>query len=527
MAGKVRNMVDRSGRYYARLVVPKDLRGVVGKTELRLPLGGDYQQALKRLPSAVSQLQVQIALAERRAAEARGTPQAPGRYPLSDAQIALLSYHARLEQDLLARHTLSAYANNGIDDSYVTQLRMGIAGAASDAELNELVGHRIEHFRKIGNTTAQFGSQEWRSLAMSLCVSEYEALERVVELDEGNYAGEIAVPLLVNAQPPVDALEPVKLTGLWADYVAGRVQAGFMRDGGKRHRPVIESLRAFLKHDDAARIRKKDLLLWRDNLVKTLSAKTVNDVYLSAIRTLFAWAVENERLPEDVAKDVKQPKPKKVYSRERGYTDKEALTVLKASRAYQPHADESGYVRETPQLVAAKRWVPIICAFTGARVAEITQLRGADVRQEGADWIIRISPDAGTVKSGGYRDVPLHRQIIACGFGDFVKAAGQGPLFHKGKEPASYEAKAKRIANQLAEWLRKEGITPDGVQPNHGWRHRLKTQCRELGISDRVFDAIQGHAGRTASDNYGDVTLKTKIDAIARLPEYVETAVRN
>ncbi|MFA8385364.1 MAG: DUF6538 domain-containing protein [Pelagibaca sp.] len=520
MAGKVRNMVDRSGRYYARLVVPKDLRGIVGKTELRLPLGGDYKQALKRLPSAVSQLQVQIALAERRAAEALGIPQTADRYPLSDAQIALLSYHARLEQDLYARQTLAAYANIGINDLFVAQLRMGMAGAASDAELKELVGHRIEHFRKMGNTTAEYGTQAWRSLAMSLCVSEYEAMERLVERDEGNFNGEITAPLLVSAQLPEDPSDPVKLSGLWADYVASRVQAGFMRDAGKRHRPVIENLRAFIKHDDAARIRKKDLLLWRDHLVKTLSAKTVNDVYLSAIRTLFAWAVENERLPEDVAKDVKQPKPKKVYSRERGYTDTEALTVLKASRAYEPHADANGYVRETPQLVATKRWVPIICAFTGARVAEITQLRGEDIRQKGADWIIRISPDAGTVKSGGYRDVPLHRQIIACGFGDFVKAAGQGPLFHKGKEPASYQAKAKRIANQLAEWLRKEGITPDGVQPNHGWRHRLKTQCRELGISERVFDAIQGHAGRTASDNYGDVTLRTKIDAIARLPEY-------
>ena len=204
MAGRVRNMLNRSGRYYARLVVPKDLRGLVGKTELRLPLGGDYRQALKRLPSAVSQLQVQIALAERRAAEERGIPQPLGRYPLSDAQIALLSYHARLEQDLQARHSLSAYANIGIDDRYVTQLRMGIAGAASDAELEELVGHRIEHYRKIGNTSAQFGSQEWRRLAMSLCVSEYEALERVVERDEGNYAGQITAPLLVSAQLPVE-----------------------------------------------------------------------------------------------------------------------------------------------------------------------------------------------------------------------------------------------------------------------------------------------------------------------------------
>jgi hypothetical protein len=35
MAGKIRYMINRSGRYHARLMVPKDLREVIGKTELR------------------------------------------------------------------------------------------------------------------------------------------------------------------------------------------------------------------------------------------------------------------------------------------------------------------------------------------------------------------------------------------------------------------------------------------------------------------------------------------------------------
>ncbi|MGI3210664.1 DUF6538 domain-containing protein [Roseovarius tibetensis] len=67
MAGKIRNMVNRNGRYHARLVVPKDLRRIVGTTELRTPLGGDYKQALKLLPGAVAQIQHQIALAEQKA----------------------------------------------------------------------------------------------------------------------------------------------------------------------------------------------------------------------------------------------------------------------------------------------------------------------------------------------------------------------------------------------------------------------------------------------------------------------------
>ncbi|MFT5614556.1 MAG: hypothetical protein ACI8Q6_001836 [Granulosicoccus sp.] len=91
MTGKIKNMVNRSGRYHARLVVPKDLRGIVGKTELRTPSGGDYRQALKLLPGAVAQLQHQIALAERQAEQ--GQPlAAPARYPLALDQIAHSHY---------------------------------------------------------------------------------------------------------------------------------------------------------------------------------------------------------------------------------------------------------------------------------------------------------------------------------------------------------------------------------------------------------------------------------------------------
>jgi Domain of unknown function (DUF6538) len=80
--------VNRSGRYHARLVVPKDLRGIIGKTELRTPLGGDYRQALKLLPGAVAQLQHRIAVAERQARQGqRAAPSA--RYPLAPDQIAL------------------------------------------------------------------------------------------------------------------------------------------------------------------------------------------------------------------------------------------------------------------------------------------------------------------------------------------------------------------------------------------------------------------------------------------------------
>lgn len=513
MAGKVRHMVTRSGRYHARLVVPKDLRAAVGKTELRTPLGGDYRQAMRLLPGAVAQLQHKIAVAEREAAKLAGRPVELGRYPLTDDQIAVLNYHERLTLDDELRND-PRYASVVIDDRLVIALREGMAGRLSDHDLSLLVGERIDRYTRLGNATAIPGTDEWRKLARVLCASEYEALARAAERDEGDYTGTPSHPILVNAKPPEEPQKRVSLKKLWEDYVKCRTQAGFMKDGGRRQAPVIKNLRAFLKHDDARQVTKKDLLAWRDQLMTTLSAKTTNDIYLSTVRSLFGWAHENEHLGDNPAQSVKQPKPRKVRSREKGYTDEEALAVLTASLNYQPNANQFGYVRETPKHTAAKRWAPILCAFTGARISEITQLRKEDVRQEGERWIIRITPDAGTVKAGDYRDVPLHRQIVELGFINYVKMADPGPLFHNASTPEKFATAASSVSDEISKWLRRSKIAPEGVQPNHAWRHRLKTKASELGIDSRVIDAIQGHAGRTAGDNYGDVTVMAKLRAI-------------
>jgi hypothetical protein len=41
----------------------------------------------------------------------------------------------------------------------------------------------------------------------------------------------------------------------------------------------------------------------------------------------------------------------------------------------------------------------------------------------------------------------------------------------------------------------------------------------ETGIPPRVLDHIQGHTPRTASDSYGDVTVKAMAQAMERVPK--------
>ncbi|AFO91732.1 hypothetical protein PGA1_c20470 [Phaeobacter inhibens DSM 17395] len=202
MAGKVMHMVTRKGRYHARLVIPKHLREILGKTELRTPLGGDYRQALKLLPGAVAQLQHQIALAERKAGA--GQPQAiPARYPLAPDQLAHSLYTQRLAFDDELRND-PRWPGVGINDLLVQRLRFAIAGKANDVELGDPVGAQIERFRAAGNTSAERGSTGWREIARALCHAELEALARAAERDEGDFSGTPASPVISDAQPPAD-----------------------------------------------------------------------------------------------------------------------------------------------------------------------------------------------------------------------------------------------------------------------------------------------------------------------------------
>src|SRR5690606_28014834 len=85
--------------------------------------------------------------------------------------------------------------------------------------------------------------------------------------------------------------------------------------------------------------------------------------------------------------------------------------------------------REPWQRFAGRRWVPWLCAYSGARIGEMVQLRKQDVRLEDGRWVMRVTPEAGTVKTGQMRDVPLHPHLVEMGFPAFVEAAPEGPLF--------------------------------------------------------------------------------------------------
>lgn len=522
MAGKPQHWKERNGRYSARIVVPPNLRPYLeNRAELEIQLGGDRRVALRDHAAAVASIQRQIGIARRKHEIATGKVKKEAAYPLTVQQIAFLDYQNQINFDAFLRQSDPRYAKFGVNLEQARQLRDGLSGMLSDDELEELVGARIALARLAGNTNAVRGTDDWRALAQALCVAGYEAMTREDERNEGNFTGEPEHPLLANASQEVeDEPEPVSLRKLFSDYSVSRIKIGKGTEAVKRWSPVFDDLIAFIGHENALKLTDQNLRDWRDQRLNTLSAATIGKVYLPAVRTVLNWAVENKRLASNVADAVRQEVPKKQLSREQSYTLPEAIAILKAARDHQANVMDTGEVREQPGTTAAKRWAPFLCAFSGARIAEITQLHKEDFRIDDDTWVMRLRPDRGGIKAGNYRDVPLHPQILELGFTKFVEAASNGPLFFVAEKDKDLKIAARTVAGRVSEWLRELKIVPEGLSPNHAWRNRFKTVAIDEGVGERVANAIQGHASKTAGDDYGDVTLKARKAAIAQLPSY-------
>jgi integrase len=278
----------------------------------------------------------------------------------------------------------------------------------------------------------------------------------------------------------------------------------------------------FLGHGDAARLAREDVERWRDHLASTLmpngkrrTAKTVNESYLAGLRAVLSWAVENKKLPENVAKGVTVKTRKRAGSTQRGFTQDEARTILKAAMIPPTGSLSAPNVR-------ARRWAPWLCAYTGARIAEITQLRKADVIRVDGVWAIKITPDAGSTKKGLTIVVPLHDDLIDQGFLDVVGRLKDGPMFYdpsRARGGSDENPQASVAGRRLSDWVRGLGVTDPDVAPNHAWRHRFKTICRTAKVDPEARAVLMGHATTTEGENYGYwemPALKAEIDKLSR-----------
>lgn len=380
MAAKRRHWKEKDGRLWARLSIPNELRPWFGnKTQLTEPLGGDRRIADRNHSAAVARLQDK--LAEARAARSE-TPPVPSPPPslrnvTTDDQSHAAWHHYQgtlagleekrsrmptsaeidAEHELLMQRIESGEADpaRGIASIFnlYTDYELKAGARHFDKALRvkrlealrralpladyRLVEYTVRQHAQIYQLNAAPGTEGYDKLAQALMRAEIEALRRTIEYDDGDAGGQPTDPLVRPPQAKAEPIAPVSLKTLFEDYVQSRQAVGYHLDGGANWGSPVESLIKHLGHSDARRITRLDLLAWRDSLIKSgLSAKTVSDKHLAAIRAVLTWGYDNARLPTNEAEKVKQDVPKRIRSREAGFTDAEAVEILKTSLAYMP-----------------------------------------------------------------------------------------------------------------------------------------------------------------------------------------------
>jgi integrase len=364
-----------------------------------------------------------------------------------------------------------------------------------------------------------------RRLARAIAAQVQRASLTLAALGRGEPASATAAPQAAApaSRPTAKSILLSELVDAWWQEAERTGKSPSTRES---YSNTIRQLHAFLGHQDAHRITAEDVRRFRDFRLASkkrngqpVSATTVKNSDLAALKSVFGWAVDNARLADNPAAEVKVAKVAKVKLREREFTAGEASAILRAARHLQPG-------RELPQTFAAKRWVPWILAFTGARVGEIVQLRRQDLWQEKVEghpdgvWVLRITPEAGAVKTKQAREVPLHPQLIELGFPAFVTGVIEERLFLVPDPKGGIAGPLQAVKNRLGEFAR-EHVSDRGVSPNHGWRHRFRTVGTEAGIPGNVIDALCGWSAKSVGERYGSVSLKARTDAIMRLPSII------
>ncbi|MGC4024163.1 MAG: hypothetical protein QM744_02750 [Mesorhizobium sp.] len=132
---------------------------------------------------------------------------------------------------------------------------------------------------------------------------------------------------------------------------------------------------------------------------------------------------------------------------------------------------------------------------------------------------IRPTDDAGTIKTGvSERIIPIHNALLQGGFLSFVKARKGKPLFYgrSSGDPEKLHG-SKGVSNKLRDWIRDLGFKDPRKKPSHAIRSWFKSAAMDAGMTDRMVDAIQGHAPRSEGDGYFTPPVHQMLAALEKL----------
>jgi integrase len=538
------HLLNRNGRYWARLSVPAALRPIINKRELLESLGPDRTEALRKLPGAVGRMHDVLVAAreEHRPAIKPMAPTVPGR-ALSLRNLAGAHYDSEMAIDDAERSFDPADmpANNAglYQPAYEVMLRNVASGRFSDAEAHAAVGWAIDGFHARGNTKVVSGTPEWRELARTLAAIHLETFSQKAARDQGDFAQERKHPLLKPPKATPDDPLKVRILGPDSERTLGELSEQFAKEKATgdrtRHdnRVMIRMLEEHLgeplpiyrltrQHvhgfkralaDAPANHSKRFPGMTLPEAIKAnkarskpyplLNPRTVNDKYLSRLHAFLNWALRGDIIPDNPAAGIKVDAVKDRAPPRVNFSPDDL------TRLFGEHFAKDGKWSE-------REWAMVVSLFGGMRATELAQVKLDSIRTERGVLVIGIEEH--TKNIGSRRLIPVHSHLTALGFDKHVadlrkrKQTHLFPVWYR--EGMAAKAKAPKETATLDHYyprylprrfnityLPKVGID-DSRKTWHSFRHTFKTGLAMAGVAKDMRDQLCGHADNSAGAAY-------------------------
>jgi integrase len=414
----------KTGVHYLRVRVPKDLQKHVGSELIKRSLRTKDVNEAKRLHSEAATELLQ-----------RWNMFRKGVQSLTDRQATAIAgelYRSALEVGPYRNFMQGMYTAVRLQE---IEIALGEMDQLPRKDLYQRVGTREQALERIiGPLVSDYLSEKGLLLdesshdrvLMAVGYAIRQAAYQTLRECEGNWQPDPDANRFPALELPTTKEEQTKAEELPFEEAWKVASVGYATATCKRWRPILESLIESAKKSNIRTITEYDVEAWVDGVLAAgdVSRRSFVRNNLTAVKTFFGKLKAKKKIAVNPTVDVKIHLSKGDKGRDmRGFRNEEAFKILEASFAEAPAKLSKHYAH-------ARRWVPWLCAYTGARVNEITQARACDIRSLEGYWCILITPEAGTQKTCSKRDVPIHKDLIDQGFLDFVRTKkGNEPLF--------------------------------------------------------------------------------------------------
>ena len=264
---------------------------------------------------------------------------------------------------------------------------------------------------------------------------------------------------------------------------------------------------------------RKKMKQYRDfNLLQLLEMDVPEEDRLSVdtqtkliSRMTSLWNFLIDEYPEYVSHNVFKKKSVTVTSRKakdkrESFTDDDIKTIFH-HKNFLPAVFE-GHGRQT--IKYPYYFVPILAVLMGARLEEICQMRVADIMKVDGIWVYRIreegkyNEEETRVKNPySERDIPLHPELIDTlkfiQYVKHIKKLGHERVFWE--LPKRGTVYSKNVGKFFNEkYLVKIGIKKRG-KSFHSFRHSVETHLTNSNVNGRYIDFLQGHSQKGVGGN--------------------------